>query len=251
MRADDLDDIGAVRTSSSLSSPNRAISSPHTSRRRSGLLVMIPSTPAACSRRIVGRVIDGPYVDRQRARCAAVQSPASAISKRGAIANASHRRRRLEQRGRSFLAEQRQAQAGLLCRHDFQLRPSRSSTLSHFPTARASAKNRADAASRPRALSSISIAHLPSPVRASATATSASVGIRSPRNPAPKRTPASRPPDRRRAHRGDPAAPVGGAVHGRIMNHHDFAVARHPHVELAHIGAETGRRENARKVFSG
>ena len=56
--------------------------------------------------------------------------------------------------------------------------------------------------------------------------------------------------DRRRTHRGDPAASVGSAINRRIMNHHDFAIASHPHVELAHIGAElSGGDERAQSVF--
>ena len=60
------------------------------------------------------------------------------------------------------------------------------------------------------------------------------------------------PLDRCRAHRRDPAASVGSAVDGRIMNHHDFAIASHPHVELTHIGAKlSAAAMNAHKVFSG
>ena len=58
------------------------------------------------------------------------------------------------------------------------------------------------------------------------------------------------PPDRHRTHRGDPAASVGSAINRRIMNHHDFAIASHPHVEFAHIGAQlSGGDECAQSVF--
>ena len=96
-------------------------------------------------------------------------------------------------------------------------------------------------------MSSTSIPHCRPP---SASATSASVGMRSSRNSAPKRTPASSRVIACGAHRGNPAAPVGSAVDGRIMNHHDFAIASHPHVELTHIGAKLGGRDEcAQGVF--
>ena len=64
------------------------------------------------------RVVDGPYVDRKAAamRLGAKRGVREIEPRRDR--ERVHRGRSLQQRGRSFLAEQRQAQTGLLCGDD-------------------------------------------------------------------------------------------------------------------------------------